>query len=205
MPPFPEVTNPAAVHTAFFFSTPGSVHRATRPARGATPARRRPSYGRRYLLDVAEAATLRMLDDIERTFAAMPPRQGVSRQPGPAAHHAADGQVLVQLDEVGALTFADRHDPAAVHDPEETASGFRGARRRRRSGSAVLPGRDEVPHGLVERDDRARQRRRCRRASPPAADDSMSEVPRSARDRQPCPARAQASLTRSSRSAASAA
>ena len=30
MPPFPEVTSPAPVHTAFFFSSPGSVHRATR-------------------------------------------------------------------------------------------------------------------------------------------------------------------------------
>ena len=29
MPPFPEVTSPAPVHTAFFFSSPGSVHRAT--------------------------------------------------------------------------------------------------------------------------------------------------------------------------------
>ena len=29
MPPFPEVRNPAAVHTAFFFSIPGSVYRAT--------------------------------------------------------------------------------------------------------------------------------------------------------------------------------
>jgi creatinine amidohydrolase len=28
-PPFPEVTNTAPVHTAFFFSTPGSVYRAT--------------------------------------------------------------------------------------------------------------------------------------------------------------------------------
>ena len=29
LPPFPEVTNQAPVHTAFFFSAPGSVHRAT--------------------------------------------------------------------------------------------------------------------------------------------------------------------------------
>ena len=73
MPPFPEVTSPAAVHTAFFFSAPGSVHRATRSgtwgdARGATAA-----FGERYLGVVVEA-TLRLLDDIARTFAAMPPR-----------------------------------------------------------------------------------------------------------------------------------
>src|SRR6187549_139747 len=29
LPPFPDVTNSAPVHTAFFFSAPGSVHRAT--------------------------------------------------------------------------------------------------------------------------------------------------------------------------------
>jgi len=73
MPPFPEVTNSAPVHTAFFFSAPGSVHRATHSgtwgdARGATP-----EYGERYLSVVTEA-TVRMLDDIERTFEAMPPR-----------------------------------------------------------------------------------------------------------------------------------
>src|SRR3954466_10006667 len=73
MPPFPEVTNGAAVHTAFFFTTPGSVHRATRSgtwgdARGASA-----EFGQRYL-DVVEAATIRSLDDIERTFAAMPRR-----------------------------------------------------------------------------------------------------------------------------------
>ena len=73
MPPFPEVANAAAVHTAFFFSTPGSVHRATRSgtwgdARGATR-----EFGERYL-DVLASATVRMLDDVERTFAAMPPR-----------------------------------------------------------------------------------------------------------------------------------
>ena len=69
-PPFPEVTNSAPVHTAFFFSAPGSVHRATRSgtwgdARGATA-----EFGARYL-EVAVEATVRTLDDIERTFAAM--------------------------------------------------------------------------------------------------------------------------------------
>lgn len=73
MPPFPPVTNSGAVHTAFFFSSPGSVHRATHSgtwgdARGATA-----EYGERYLAAVAEA-TVRQIDDIARTFAAMPDR-----------------------------------------------------------------------------------------------------------------------------------
>ena len=73
MPPFPPVTNAGAVHTAFFFSSPGSVHRATHSgtwgdARGATA-----EFGERYLTAVAEA-TVRQIDDIERTFTAMPDR-----------------------------------------------------------------------------------------------------------------------------------
>jgi creatinine amidohydrolase len=73
LPPFPEVTNQAPVHTAFFFSAPGSVYRATHSgtwgdARGSTPV-----FGERYL-EVVTRATIRVLDDIERTFAAMPPR-----------------------------------------------------------------------------------------------------------------------------------
>ena len=43
LPPFPEVTNAPAVHTAFFFSAPGSVHRASEPGRGATLASRPPT------------------------------------------------------------------------------------------------------------------------------------------------------------------
>lgn len=72
-PPFPPVTSAGAVHTAFFFSSPGSVHRATRSgtwgdARGATA-----EFGERYLAVVADA-TVRLVEDIERTFAAMPDR-----------------------------------------------------------------------------------------------------------------------------------
>lgn len=73
MPPFPEVTNGAAVHTAFFFATPGSVHRATRSGTWGDARESSVEFGRRYL-DVVEAATIRSLDDIERTFAAMPAR-----------------------------------------------------------------------------------------------------------------------------------
>jgi creatinine amidohydrolase len=73
MPPFPEVSSPAPVHTAFFFSAPGSVHRATRSGTWGDARESSPEYGERYLAVVTEA-TVRMLDDIERTFAAMPPR-----------------------------------------------------------------------------------------------------------------------------------
>ncbi|HSS37112.1 MAG TPA: creatininase family protein [Patescibacteria group bacterium] len=73
MPPFPAVTSPAAVHTAFFFTTPGSVHRATRSGTWGDARESSVEYGQRYLGVVTEA-TLRMLDDVERTFAAMPPR-----------------------------------------------------------------------------------------------------------------------------------
>lgn len=73
MPPFPEVTSPAAVHTAFFFSTPGSVHRATRSGTWGDARESTAEYGERYL-GVVTDATMRMLDDVERTFEAMPPR-----------------------------------------------------------------------------------------------------------------------------------
>jgi creatinine amidohydrolase len=73
MPPFPEVTSQAAVHTAFFFSTPGSVYRATQSGTWGDAREASVEFGQRYL-DAVERATLRMLDDIERTFEAMPPR-----------------------------------------------------------------------------------------------------------------------------------
>jgi creatinine amidohydrolase len=73
-PPFPEFTvNSGAVHTAFFFSNPGSVHRATKSgtwgdARGATA-----EIGERFL-EAGVRSTIAVLDNIERTFAAMPDR-----------------------------------------------------------------------------------------------------------------------------------
>ena len=73
MPPFPQVTNPAPVHTAYFFSTPGSVHSATRSGTWGDAREASAEYGERYL-SVACDATVRLLDDIERTYAAMPPR-----------------------------------------------------------------------------------------------------------------------------------
>jgi creatinine amidohydrolase len=73
LPPFPEVTNQAPVHTAFFFSTPGSVHRASHSGTWGDARESSVQYGQRYL-DVVTDATVRVLDDIERTFEAMPPR-----------------------------------------------------------------------------------------------------------------------------------
>jgi creatinine amidohydrolase len=73
MPPFPEVTNQAPVHTAFFFSAPGSVHRATRSGTWGDARKATAEYGERYLKVVVDG-TIRMIDDIERTFEAMPAR-----------------------------------------------------------------------------------------------------------------------------------
>ncbi|HYI22180.1 MAG TPA: creatininase family protein [Candidatus Limnocylindrales bacterium] len=73
MPPFPDVTNPAAVHTAFFFSSPGSVYRATRSGTWGDARESSAEFGERYL-QVVSRATVRLLDDIERTFQAMPDR-----------------------------------------------------------------------------------------------------------------------------------
>ena len=73
MPPFPQVTNGAAVHTAFFFTTPGSVHRATHSGTWGDARESNAEFGERYLRVVTDA-TERLLDDIERTFEAMPAR-----------------------------------------------------------------------------------------------------------------------------------
>ena len=73
MPPFPDVSNAAAVHTAFFFSSPGSVYRATHSGTWGDAREASAEFGERYL-DVVARATARLLEDIERTFAAMPAR-----------------------------------------------------------------------------------------------------------------------------------
>ena len=72
-PPFPEVTSGAAVHTAFFFSAPGSVYRATRSGTWGDARAASAEFGQRYLAVVTES-TVRLLNDIDRTFAAMPGR-----------------------------------------------------------------------------------------------------------------------------------
>ena len=73
MPPFPQVTSAAPVHTAFFFSAPGSVHRATHSGTWGDARESSAEFGERYL-EVVSRATIRVLDDIVRTFEAMPPR-----------------------------------------------------------------------------------------------------------------------------------
>jgi creatinine amidohydrolase len=73
MPPFPEITNQGPVHTAFFFSAPGSVHRATRSGTWGDARQATAEYGEKYLRVVVDG-TIRMIDDIERTFEAMPAR-----------------------------------------------------------------------------------------------------------------------------------
>jgi creatinine amidohydrolase len=73
MPPFPDVTSPAAVHTAFFFSTPGSVFRATQSGTWGDAREASAEFGERYLA-VVSRATVRLLSDINKTFEAMPPR-----------------------------------------------------------------------------------------------------------------------------------
>ncbi len=74
MPPFPEATNAAAVHTAFFFSNPGSVHSATRTGTWGDARESNAEFGERYL-QVVSRGTARLIDEIERTFEAMPPRE----------------------------------------------------------------------------------------------------------------------------------
>ena len=73
MPPFPEVSNVGAVHTAFFFSSPGSVYRATHSGAWGDAREASVEFGQRYL-DAVTEGTIRLLDDIERTQAAMPDR-----------------------------------------------------------------------------------------------------------------------------------
>lgn len=73
MPPFPESASQAAVHTAFFFSSPGSVYRATRSGTWGDPRESNAEFGERYL-SVVTNATVRLIADIERAFEAMPER-----------------------------------------------------------------------------------------------------------------------------------
>jgi creatinine amidohydrolase len=74
-PPFPTFTvaNTGPVHTAFFFSNPGSVHAATRSGTWGDARASTAEIGERYL-QVGVRSTLAVLDNIDRTFAAMPPR-----------------------------------------------------------------------------------------------------------------------------------
>ena len=73
-PPFPDYTvNTGPVHTAFFFTSPGSVYWATKSGTWGDARNSTPEIGARYL-EVGVRSTLAVLDNIEKTFEAMPPR-----------------------------------------------------------------------------------------------------------------------------------
>ncbi len=73
-PPFPKWTvESGAVHTAFFFSAPGSVYWATKSGTWGDARQATVEMGERYL-QIAADATLAVLGDIEKTFKAMPVR-----------------------------------------------------------------------------------------------------------------------------------
>src|SRR5688572_16283005 len=73
-PPFPEYTvNTGPVHTAFFFTSPGSVYWATKTGTWGDARQSTAEAGERYL-EAGVRSTLAVLDNIENTFAAMPPR-----------------------------------------------------------------------------------------------------------------------------------
>ena len=67
------IANTGAVHTAFFFSAPGSVYWATKSGTWGDPRSSSAEKGERYL-EVSVRSTLAVLENIEKTFAAMPPR-----------------------------------------------------------------------------------------------------------------------------------
>jgi creatinine amidohydrolase/Fe(II)-dependent formamide hydrolase-like protein len=73
-PPFPAYTvNSGGVHTAFFFTSPGSVYWATRSGTWGDARTATAESGERYL-SLGVKSTIAMLENIEKTFAAMPPR-----------------------------------------------------------------------------------------------------------------------------------
>ena len=73
-PPFPAFTvNPAPVHTAFFFTTPGSVYWATKSGTWGDARSANPQIGEQYI-EAGVASTIAVLENIEKTFAAMPRR-----------------------------------------------------------------------------------------------------------------------------------
>ena len=73
-PPFPPFTaNAGAVHTAFFFSNPGSVYWATKSGTWGDARQATAEMGERYL-EASVASTIAVLENIERMFEAMPPR-----------------------------------------------------------------------------------------------------------------------------------
>ncbi|MDP9324832.1 MAG: creatininase family protein [Acidobacteriota bacterium] len=73
-PPFPKYTIPIGpVHTAFFFTAPGSVYWATKSGTWGDARKSTAEAGERYL-EAGVRSTLAVLENIEATFKAMPPR-----------------------------------------------------------------------------------------------------------------------------------
>jgi creatinine amidohydrolase len=73
-PPFPDYTvDTHPVHTAFFFTSPGSVYWATKSGTWGDARQATPEMGERYL-QIAVDGTLAVLQNIENTFRAVPPR-----------------------------------------------------------------------------------------------------------------------------------
>ena len=74
-PPFPPFTASAgAVHTAFFFSNPGSVYWATKSGTWGDARQSTPEMGERYL-EASVKSTINVLENIEKMFEAMPERK----------------------------------------------------------------------------------------------------------------------------------
>jgi creatinine amidohydrolase len=75
MPTFPEFkVNPAAVHAAFFFSQPGSVHRATGSGTWGDARHATAEKGERFI-EAGVRSTIACLENIEETFRSLPPRE----------------------------------------------------------------------------------------------------------------------------------
>lgn len=73
-PNFPEFTvNPAPVHTAFFFSNPRSVYWATTSGTWGDARSANPQTGEEYI-DAGVASTIAVIENVEKTFAAIPRR-----------------------------------------------------------------------------------------------------------------------------------
>ncbi len=73
-PPFPETkTGSPAIHTAFFFTSPGSVYRITRSGTWGDATQATAEKGEKFL-DWGVQSVLNLLEDIETTFAKLPIR-----------------------------------------------------------------------------------------------------------------------------------
>jgi len=73
-PPFPDYTvNTGPVHTAFFFSAPGSVYWATKSGTWGDARQSTPETGERFI-QAGVRSTVALMENIEKTFTAMPVR-----------------------------------------------------------------------------------------------------------------------------------